>query len=117
MKKIPASKFRREIHKHLDYVRRTREPLIITHRTLPSVIIMPEFLHQAMMSNILGEILDIKLSSSNPDDLVINDFVNVRWASVLHYPDGPSVIHWWGKEPVKIDGAILKPGDMIERWC
>lgn len=40
-KKVPASKFRREMKKWLRYVEETNEPIIITHRSKESLVLLP----------------------------------------------------------------------------
>jgi prevent-host-death family protein len=49
LKKVPASKFRREMKKWLRIVEQTGEPIIITHRNLPSVVLMPVSLFEKMV--------------------------------------------------------------------
>lgn len=41
LKKVPTSKFRREMKKWLRYVEETNEPIIITHRSKESVVLVP----------------------------------------------------------------------------
>ena len=41
LKKVPTSKFRREMKKWLRMIEQTGEPIVITHRNLPSVVLMP----------------------------------------------------------------------------
>jgi len=41
LKKVPASKFRREIKKWLRYIEETNESIIITHRSKESIVLVP----------------------------------------------------------------------------
>lgn len=41
LKKVPTSKFRREMKKWLRYVEKTNEPILITHRSKESVVLVP----------------------------------------------------------------------------
>lgn len=41
LKKVPTSKFRREMKKWLRYAEETNEPIVITHRSKESVVLVP----------------------------------------------------------------------------
>ena len=49
LKKVPTSKFRRETKKWLKIVEQTGEPIVITHRNFPSVVLMPISLFEKMV--------------------------------------------------------------------
>jgi prevent-host-death family protein len=51
LKKIPASKFRREMKKWLRYVEETNEPIIITHRSKESVVLLPIKYFEELVTN------------------------------------------------------------------
>lgn len=41
LEKVPTSKFRREMKKWLRHVEETNEPIVITHRSKESVVLVP----------------------------------------------------------------------------